>query len=42
MKKLITMMLITVMSISTLAGCGTGQTVATDGSTSMEKVNHRP
>ena len=38
MKKLITMMLITVMSISTLAGCGTGQTVATDGSTSMEKV----
>lgn len=38
MKKFITMMLIAVMSISTLAGCGTGQTVATDGSTSMEKV----
>ena len=38
MKKIITMMLIAVMSISTLAGCGTGQTVATDGSTSMEKV----
>lgn len=38
MKKFITMMLIAVMSVSTLAGCGTGQTVATDGSTSMEKV----
>ena len=40
MKKFITMMLIAVMSISTLAGCGSSSkgTVATDGSTSMEKV----
>ena len=40
MKKIITMMLIAVMSISTLAGCGSSSkgTVATDGSTSMEKV----
>ena len=40
MKKIITIMLIAVMSFSTLAGCGSGQkgTVATDGSTSMEKV----
>ena len=40
MKKIITIMLIAVMSISTLAGCGSGSkgTVATDGSTSMEKV----
>lgn len=40
MKKIITIMLIAVMSISTLAGCGSSSkgTVATDGSTSMEKV----
>lgn len=40
MKKIITMILIAVMSISTLAGCGSSskETVATDGSTSMEKV----
>lgn len=40
MKKIITMMLIAVMSISTLAGCGSSSkgTVATDGSTSMEMV----
>ena len=40
MKKIITIMIIAVMSISTLAGCGSSSkgTVATDGSTSMEKV----
>ena len=40
MKKIITMMIIVVMSISTLTGCGSSSkgTVATDGSTSMEKV----
>lgn len=40
MKKIITIMLIAVMSISTLAGCGSSSkgTVATDGSTSMQKV----
>ena len=47
MKKMISMMLITAMSVSVMTGCGsnTGEgdmgrsgTVATDGSTSMEKV----
>ena len=43
MKKLFSMLLITVMSIATLVGCGTNKsgskgTVTTDGSTSMEKV----
>ena len=41
MKKIITMMMVTVMAISMLAGCGSTKTagsVSTDGSTSMEKV----
>lgn len=43
MKKLFSMLLIIVMSIATLVGCGTNKsgskgTVTTDGSTSMEKV----
>ena len=40
MKKIITMMLIAVMSVSTLVGCGNSSkgAVSTDGSTSMEKV----
>jgi phosphate transport system substrate-binding protein len=41
MKKLITMMMVAVLAISMLAGCGSNKTtgsVATDGSTSMEKV----
>lgn len=42
MKKIITMMLIGAMAVSTLVGCGKGKegksAVATDGSTSMEKV----
>ena len=40
MKKIITFMLITVVSITALVGCGNGSkgAVATDGSTSMEKV----
>ena len=39
-KKLITLMMVTVMSISALTGCGGKETgtVTTDGSTSMEKV----
>lgn len=41
MKKMITMMIVAVLSISMLAGCGstkTTESVSTDGSTSMEKV----
>ena len=41
MKKMITMMMVAVLAISMLAGCGSNKTtgsVATDGSTSMEKV----
>ena len=41
MKKMITMMMVTVLALSMLAGCGSNKTtgsVATDGSTSMEKV----
>ena len=41
MKKLFTMMMVTALTISALIGCGsdkTTQAVATDGSTSMEKV----
>ena len=41
MKKLFTMMMVTALTISALVGCGsdkTTQAVATDGSTSMEKV----
>ena len=41
MKKIITMMMVAVLAISMLAGCGSNKTtgsVATDGSTSMEKV----
>ena len=41
MKKIITMMMVAVLAISVLAGCGSNKTtgsVATDGSTSMEKV----
>ena len=41
MKKMITMMMVGVLAISMLAGCGSGKTtgsVSTDGSTSMEKV----
>ena len=41
MKKILTMMMVVVLSISMLAGCGGTKTtgsVATDGSTSMEKV----
>ena len=43
MKKFFSMLLITVMSIATLVGCGNNEsgskgTVTTDGSTSMEKV----
>ena len=41
MKKIITMMMVAVLAISMLAGCGNTKTtgsVATDGSTSMEKV----
>lgn len=41
MKKMITMMMVAVLAIFTLAGCGskkTGGSVSTDGSTSMEKV----
>lgn len=43
MKKLFSMLLITVMSVATLVGCGSNEsgskgTVTTDGSTSMEKV----
>ena len=40
MKKIITMMMVAVLAISMLAGCGgkTTGSVSTDGSTSMEKV----
>ena len=41
MKKMITMMMVAVMAISMLTGCGSTKTtgqVSTDGSTSMEKV----
>ena len=41
MKKMITMMMVAVLTLSVLAGCGSSKTtgsVATDGSTSMEKV----
>ena len=41
MKKMITMLMVAVMAISVLTGCGGAEpsgTVATDGSTSMEKV----
>ena len=41
MKKIITMMMVAVLALSMLAGCGSTKTtgsVATDGSTSMEKV----
>ncbi len=39
MKKIITMMMVAVLAISVFAGCGkTTGSVATDGSTSMEKV----
>ena len=41
MKKMITMMMVAVLALSMLAGCGSNKTtgsVATDGSTSMEKV----
>ena len=40
MKKMITMMMVAVLALSMLAGCGNKTTgsVATDGSTSMEKV----
>ena len=41
MKKILTMMMVAVLAISMLAGCGSTTTtgsVATDGSTSMEKV----
>lgn len=40
MKKMITMMMVAVLALSTLAGCGskTTSSVSTDGSTSMEKV----
>ena len=41
MKKMITMMMVAVLAISMLAGCGSNKatgSVATDGSTSMEKV----
>ena len=41
MKKIITMMMVAVLALSMLAGCGSNKTtgsVATDGSTSMEKV----
>ena len=41
MKKMITMIMVAVLAISMLAGCGSAKTtgsVATDGSTSMEKV----
>ena len=43
MKKLFSMLLITVMSVATLVGCGSNESgskgkVTTDGSTSMEKV----
>ena len=41
MKKIIIMMMVAVLAISMLAGCGSNKTtgsVATDGSTSMEKV----
>ncbi len=41
MKKMITMMMVTVLALSMLAGCGSTKTtgsVSTDGSTSMEKV----
>lgn len=40
MKKIISLALVAVLSLATLTGCGseTAQTVATDGSTSMEKV----
>ena len=41
MKKMITMMMVAVLALSMLAGCGNTKTtgsVATDGSTSMEKV----
>ena len=41
MKKMITMMMVAVLVLSMLAGCGstkTADSVATDGSTSMEKV----
>ena len=41
MKKMITMMMVAVLALSMLAGCGSTKTtgsVSTDGSTSMEKV----
>lgn len=41
MKKIITMMMVAVLALSMLAGCGSNKatgSVATDGSTSMEKV----
>ena len=39
MKKIfITLMMVAVMALTTLVGCGGKETVTTDGSTSMEKV----
>lgn len=38
MNKILTLMLTAVLAVSTLAGCSGGQTVSTDGSTSMEEV----
>ena len=41
MKKIIAVMMVAVLALSMLAGCGSTKTtgsVATDGSTSMEKV----
>lgn len=38
MKKLFAIMMIAAVVVGCLAGCGKGSTVATDGSTSMEKV----
>ena len=41
MKKIITMLMLAVLAVSMLTGCGSNKTtgsVATDGSTSMEKV----
>ena len=38
MKKILTMMMVAVLALSMLAGCGNKTSVTTDGSTSMEKV----
>ena len=38
MKKMITMMMVAVLALSMLAGCSNTKSVATDGSTSMQKV----